>query len=92
MTLANATITDNVGLGQDIGGINNTNILYTVNSIIAGNDPNDCFTSNTGTFTSHGFNLFGEGMGCPPGADDVTIDPALVFTDVLGPLQRMFPA
>ena len=61
-------------------------------SDLAGNldqdfNPDDC-AYNGGTLRSLRYNLVGAGTGCPSdGAGDQTVDPATVFTDVLGPLQ-----
>ncbi len=49
--------------------------------------PDDCFKFD-GMIISLGHNLFGAGTGCPAdGSTDQVVDPATVFTDVLGPLQ-----
>ncbi|MBC8447965.1 MAG: right-handed parallel beta-helix repeat-containing protein [Chloroflexi bacterium] len=56
-------------------------------TIIAGNDASandDCAFS----VTSHGYNLVGDGTGCPhDGTGDQTVDPADVFDTVLSSLQ-----
>ncbi len=57
--------------------------------------PDDCFNglgfsfTSPGQFISRGHNLVGVGTGCPSdGPGDLTVDPADVFTMVLGPLQN----
>lgn len=79
MTLINNTITNNDG---GVGG----KFVFLQNNIIAGNSDVDC-DRHTG-WQSGGSNMFGEGMGCEQVADpsDLMVDPATVFTTVLGPL------
>jgi hypothetical protein len=61
-------------------------------TIIAGNTATvagpDCYQQGS-PFSSRGHNLTGVDTGCPnnPSQDDVTVDPAVVFTQVLGPLR-----
>ncbi|GIV60017.1 MAG: hypothetical protein KatS3mg043_1106 [Rhodothermaceae bacterium] len=57
-------------------------------SLVAGNTAvdNDATADCDGLAASDGFNVFAEGTGCPAGATDTLVDPASVFTAVLGPL------
>ncbi len=93
MTLSNSTITANTAGGRG-GGIRNLGAANFQNTIIARNEADtgpDCSSSASrgGTLTSLGYNLVGAGTGCPSSAmgDHQTVDPADVFTPVLGPLQ-----
>lgn len=58
-------------------------------AIVAGNESSaepDCHNADNG-IASSGFNLVGEDTGCPADhPEDLTVDPATVFTDVIGPL------
>lgn len=57
-------------------------------SLVAGNTAvdDDATADCDGLTASEGFNVFGNGTGCPAGATDTLVDPASVFTAVLGPL------
>jgi hypothetical protein len=74
------------------GGLRSPGGLWLHNSIVAGNTVTaedrgpDCYV---GSLTSQGHNLVGAGTGCPsdPSLGDLTVAPATVFTQVLGPLQ-----
>lgn len=92
--LRNSTVSGNSG-----GGIFNSaspnltgDPIRLSHTIVAGNldqdlSPEDC-VNNGKPVASLGHNLVGAGAGCPSdGPDDQTVDPATVFTDVLGPLQ-----
>lgn len=88
--IINSTITNNIagknftGNGGGIAQIN-TGVFQLENSIVAGNfnqsGPEDC----SGNITSLGNNLVGLNTGCPQ--TDQTIDPNLVTSDLLQPLQ-----
>jgi hypothetical protein len=92
LTLIHSTVSDNTAAFG--GGINNFGVTLTLtHTIIAGNSqatdtiPDDC--QGFGTLLSLGHNLVGAGTGCPSdGPGDLTVDPAAVFTTVLGPLQH----
>jgi hypothetical protein len=90
MTLLNVTVSQNFA-ASEAGGIDNFGTFDFENSIIAGNTANtsnpDCRNLFGHPFTSFGFNLVGNGTGCPTVATDVTVNPADVSTLVLGPLQ-----
>jgi hypothetical protein len=94
LSLTYSTLSQNV-VGGDLigsnegGGLQNNGVISAANTIIAGNSSisdtiADCL--NNGTLTSLGYNLFGEGGGCPAGGSDLVISPSLVFSTVLGPL------
>jgi hypothetical protein len=89
LDLSNSTLSDNTAGGAG-GGIHNQGTASFQNTIIAGNVGSsavDC--SDTSALSSLGHNLVGFGTGCPGGgAGDQQIDPALVFTTILGPLQN----
>lgn len=73
----------------DGGGILNSGQLRFENTIIAGNTAathHDC--SDTGTMTSLGHNLVGDGTGCPTTGTDLTVVPTDVFSTVLGSQQN----
>ncbi len=100
MTLTNCTVSGNRAPGG--GGIysggnpvsNNPGIVELTNTIVAGNrntandnSGSDCSKGLAGTIISLGHNLVGNGTGCPSnGTADLTVDPAEVFTTVIGPL------
>ncbi len=91
ITLASATITLNHSFSE-AGGIDNFGSVHFLNSIIAGNLANqtnpDCRSLYGWPLLSDGYNLTGSGTGCPQaGPGDLTVDPASVFSSVLGPLQ-----
>ncbi len=86
-TVANNTATN------DGGGLYNLDNIILASSIVAGNSANgspidgsaDCQESWPVTFT--GYSLFGTITGCSASAStDLTVDPATIFTAVLGPL------
>ena len=86
-----STITGNVAETGSGGGIHNvTATSELVNTIIAGNTAAtgpDC--GGDGTLISQANNLVGSGTGCPSsGPGDVTVNPAEVFIELLGPLQN----
>jgi SdrD B-like domain len=93
VTLINSTISANRDetFTEDGGAVlNNGGTVTLTHTIIAGNTlPDDAPADCAGTFTSLGHNLVGAGTGCPSnGSGDLTVDPAAVFTTVLGPLQN----
>ena len=73
------------------GGIHNGFTTVIEAGLIAGNSDQtdtspDCLEGQP--IASAGYSLFGENTGCvADGRGDQTVDPAVVFTDVLGPLQ-----
>jgi len=77
VAILNSTITDNhLSSGGYTGGINNYSTLNIKNSIIAGNDGNQCIPS--GTWTSDGYNISSD-ANCVFSAtgDQENIDPLL---------------
>jgi hypothetical protein len=91
--LRNSTVSGNSGGGISSANPNLTgNPIQLTHTIVAGNldhnfGPEDCVNKGR-PVASLGHNLVGAGAGCPSdGPDDQTVDPATVFTDVLGPLQ-----
>jgi hypothetical protein len=95
LTLNNSTIVNNIAdsnnTSGDGGGIlNSSGTVNIKNTIIAGNKKgttsptdDDC----SGIINTFEYNLSGNGTGCPTvGTGNVTVTPADVFTDVLGPL------
>jgi hypothetical protein len=88
LTLKNSTVSDNESVLEG-GGIRNFNggTGELSHTIVAGNRAgtgSDC----SGTLTSQGHNLVGAESGCPSDSTgDQTVDPLVVFTTVLGPLQ-----
>jgi Tol biopolymer transport system component len=91
LNLAATTITDNVG---STGGIHSQGgLVVMVSSILAGNRRPDatfseCAGGGGATF-HYGLSLFGQDGSCTmatPSPINYLIDPALVFTTVLGPL------
>jgi hypothetical protein len=85
LTILNSTVANNSASGLGGGLWNNENsILVYQNAIIAGNG-DDC--ANEAVLTSQGHNLVGSETGCDSSAPgDLTVDPDLVFTTLLGPL------
>lgn len=89
--IINSTITNNIagntGLLSQGGGIyqSNMDIVQLKNSIVAGNYTNISSDDCSGNIISLGHNLVGTHTGCPQ--TDHLIDPALVTTTVLQPLQ-----
>jgi len=94
LTILNSTITNNDagGFGGAIWNDEDSRLVYQ-NSIILGNRASegaDC--ENSAILTSQGHNLLGLATGCDAGAPgDRTVDPATVFTRVLGPLTLNAP-
>jgi CSLREA domain-containing protein len=89
LTLKHTTVSSNTA--QHAGGIRRSDgTIKFQNSLIAGNtafeDPThaDCDNLSSGSL---GYNLVGNGTGCPTTSTDLTVNPAQVFTTVLGPLQ-----
>ncbi len=86
-TLQHITLTANQaasggGLAGQAGG------LTYGNSLIAGNTADDANADCAGPIgNSGGYNLLGLNTGCPADASDGGVNPAEVFTTVLGPLQ-----
>jgi hypothetical protein len=90
LELSNVTLSDNHATTR-AGGIRNAGTVTLRNTIAAGNSApleSDCSNGSIGVFVSEGFNLFGDGTGCPSIASDQLVASASVFTDVLGPLQN----
>jgi hypothetical protein len=97
LTLSHSTVSGNRTTEGNGGGIagpfgpGNAGAVTLTHTIIAGNIAfensglsDDCFNV---MITSLGHNLVG--VGCPSnGPGDLTVDPATVFTTVLGPLQN----
>jgi CSLREA domain-containing protein len=94
LTILNSTLTDNAAAwsGGGIWNDEDSTLLYG-NTIIAGNQAGgmaDC--DNQARLTSQGHNLLGVGTGCDASAPgDQMVDPATVFTQVLGPLALNAP-
>ena len=89
MQIINSTIAGNVAApGATVGGLLNFGTMELTRTIVAGNAARDCF-NDSGALISQGHNLVGAGTGCPSdGPGDLTVNPAEVFTTVLGPLQN----
>lgn len=89
LTVTNSTVSDN-SAGTVGGGIWNSDTVNLAHTILAGNSApsgDDCHQQGTGILISWGHNLLGEETGCTSrGIGDLTVDPADVFTTVLGPL------
>jgi CSLREA domain-containing protein len=92
LTLSQSTVSGNIA--DYGGGLYNRTVLALYSTLILGNTARtadaDCFhNAHSGTLQNHGYNLTGTDMGCPsnPNRGDLTVDPAVVFTQVLGPLQ-----
>jgi hypothetical protein len=104
VTLTNSTVSNNSAvafggiLSENGGTVEMTHTIVAGNTGGRGSDqgliPADCakgplFSSSPGQFISQGHNLVGASGGCPSdGSSDLTVDPANVFTTVLGPLQN----
>lgn len=93
ISLSHTTVTHNeVEIANGGGLTNDGGTVQLTRSIIAGNTAfasatADCSTVG-GELQSLGSNIVGAGTGCPTsGSGDQSIDPAVVFTSVLGPLQ-----
>jgi hypothetical protein len=95
LKLVYSTVSDNTagtfggGLWQARRGrLRFRNSLIAGNAIGAGGSGPDCAGDDL-WLHSRGHNLVGAGTGCPsdPSVGDLTVDPATVFTQVLGPLQ-----
>jgi CSLREA domain-containing protein len=71
------------------GGLLNRGQAEYENTIVAGNvtGGGDADCSNAGSLVSLGHNLSGTGTGCPTVGSDLTVNPADVFLNILGPLQ-----
>ncbi len=100
LTINNSTIVTNVvDLNNDDDGVNpesgggvyehSSDVVNVKNSIIAGNiEMNEGAQDCDGNINSQGYNLVGEGTGCPTdGPGDLTVDPDDVFVTVLGSLR-----
>jgi hypothetical protein len=93
MSLTHTTVTHNQVEVANGGGLTNDGgTVQLTRSIVAGNTAFASLTADCSTFggelQSLGSNLVGAGTGCPAsGSGDQSIDPAVVFTSVLGPLQ-----
>lgn len=93
MSLTHTTVTHNeVEIANGGGLTNDGGTVQLARSIVAGNTAFASATADCSTFggelQSLGSNLVGAGTGCPAsGSSDQSIDPAVVFTSVLGPLQ-----
>lgn len=86
-TILNSTITGNSALWGG-GGVRTGGIVELLNSIVAGNSPDDC-DDELGP-DSGGYNLFGRNGGCYDywsTTDIVIVEQSDVMTDVLDPLQ-----
>lgn len=92
LTLEQSTVSGNTAADTG-GGVQNFNTLRLSRTIIAGNTAGasgaDCDQFQLTVIESQGDNLTGVGTGCPsnPAQGDLTVDPTVVFAQVLGPLQ-----
>lgn len=90
-TYVNSTIAAN-SAGEAGGGIYSWIGATLRNTLVAGNESHegaDCYDVRPDFFriTSAGYNLVGDETGCPADhSEDLTVDPATVFTNVIGPL------
>jgi hypothetical protein len=93
LTLHTSTISNNTavdrggGLAPDDGRLEFRNSIIVGNTVAAGGRGPDCWAQVIPTSLGH--NLVGTDTGCSsePSLGDLTVDPATVFTQVLGPLQ-----
>jgi hypothetical protein len=89
-----STVADNAATGDGGGVYHQGGVVVADSSIVAGNSANgsvldtsaDCAAVGPGVSAAYG--LFGDGTGCPDasGPANLTVTPADVFADVLGPL------
>lgn len=97
INLYHVTISDNIADSNDDahgegGGIySSSGTVNLEHTIVAGNTVVVSATHSAadcdGTVTSQGYNMVGQNTGCPSNvAGDHTVNPAIVFTTVLGPL------
>jgi hypothetical protein len=91
LTLTHSTVSENVAGAADGGGggiFSIGGLVTLAHTVVAGNtteSDSDC----SGSLTSLGHNLVGEGTGCPSdGPGDLTVNPAEVFATVLDPLEN----
>ena len=95
LTVRHSTVVDNVASddydGKTVAGgiFAPRGSVALIHTIVAGNRADDRTLHDCdGEMVSQGYNLVGDGTGCPSnGLDDQTVKPADVFTTVLGPLQ-----
>ncbi|MFQ5717937.1 MAG: choice-of-anchor Q domain-containing protein [Acidobacteriota bacterium] len=82
LEMANTTVSENMST-LFTGGVRAFGLTRVANSIVLANVSGDC----SGFVLSDDYNLFGLGAGCPvTGAGDREVDPAVTFTEILGPL------
>jgi hypothetical protein len=93
LTLRQSTVSNNTA--RFGGGLANYGVVTLSTTLILGNRATrldaDCYQyASFGTLQNHGYNLTGAGTGCPsdPTRGDLTVDPAVVFLQVLKPLRN----